>query len=114
MSSFLFRGFLGCLGSVTPASSGFFGDLDLLRFSGDLDLFRFSGDLDRDLRRSGDFSAFTTGGFFELLLSGDFERDLRDFFRSSSLDDELLELEELLERVLPSPILDKDIQELLF
>lgn len=75
MSSFLFRGFLGCLGSVTPASSAFFGDLDLFRFSGDLDLFRFSGDLDLDLRvagRSGDFSAFTTGGFF--LLSGDFER----------------------------------------
>jgi hypothetical protein len=102
MSSFLFRGFLGCLGSVTPASSCFFGDLDLFRFSGDLDLFRFSGDLDLfrfsgdldlfrfsgdldlfrfcgdldlDLRvavRSGDFSAFTTGGFF--LLSGDFER----------------------------------------
>jgi len=84
MSSFLFRGFLGCLGSVTPASSAFFGDLDLFRFSGDLDLFRFSGDLDLfrfcgdldlELRvavRSGDFSAFTTGGFF--LLSGDFER----------------------------------------
>jgi len=122
MSSFLFRGFFGCLGSVTPASSAFLGDfdlfrlsgdllllrfsgaLDLLRFSGDFDLLRFSfGDLDLDLReRSGDFSAFKTGGFFRL--SGDLERDLRDFLRSSSLEDELLELEELLDRVFPSPI----------
>ena len=109
MSSFLFLGFLGCLGSFTVASSAFFGDLDLFLLGGDLDLLFLAGDLERDFfSRSGDFSVFTTAtvDFGPLRFSGDLERlrDRRDFLRSSSLEEELLELEELLERLLRSPI----------